>query len=335
MSAYDPIIYGCPCGTGFRVYEDLLHHRRTSNHTGPSRCLICGLQFARAFNLKSHQLSHKPPSIRCPWCPTRVKRMTDLTRHRVSCHAGESGRVYKCPWCDSAFTRTDGRQRHLRSCVTRRRLVGEGKEEWVKKREEEVKKGREWGEGTEMEARDLVGRGLDGRKARSDGGGSVPVTPVQANGEAKALPLGNGAPDVTMRDVGVDERRDGEDDERDDYYGDDPEDDDEELAMHDAYYDDDDDDDDDDDPDPDAEDPDDEELPPEMHVLEAPRWGVYAVVDTEYVTEKSREDAESREGSGYDTGPPTRASSEADVPGAAPRLEVRERAGWLSINRKR
>ncbi|KAI1314566.1 hypothetical protein EDD11_001995 [Mortierella claussenii] len=76
----------------------------------------CDRQFARLFNLHTHERTHDPDQIR-PFicgvvqCSKGFSRKHDLQRHEASVHMGE--RNYRCPICSKPFSRQDGLRRHL------------------------------------------------------------------------------------------------------------------------------------------------------------------------------------------------------------------------------
>ncbi|KAF8925961.1 hypothetical protein BGZ58_000324 [Dissophora ornata] len=76
----------------------------------------CDRQFARLFNLHTHERTHDPLQVR-PFvcsvavCSKRFSRKHDLQRHEASVHKGE--RNYRCPTCSKPFSRQDGLRRHL------------------------------------------------------------------------------------------------------------------------------------------------------------------------------------------------------------------------------
>ncbi|KAI8596537.1 hypothetical protein EDD21DRAFT_296406, partial [Dissophora ornata] len=75
----------------------------------------CDRQFARLFNLHTHERTHDPLQVR-PFvcsvavCSKRFSRKHDLQRHEASVHKGE--RNYRCPTCSKPFSRQDGLRRH-------------------------------------------------------------------------------------------------------------------------------------------------------------------------------------------------------------------------------
>ncbi|KAF9573868.1 hypothetical protein EC968_007825 [Mortierella alpina] len=76
----------------------------------------CERQFARLYNLHTHEKTHDPLQVR-PFvcsvveCSKRFSRKHDLQRHEASVHKGE--RNYGCPTCGKPFSRQDGLRRHL------------------------------------------------------------------------------------------------------------------------------------------------------------------------------------------------------------------------------
>ncbi|KAG0055023.1 hypothetical protein BGZ83_009793 [Gryganskiella cystojenkinii] len=76
----------------------------------------CDLQFARLYNLRSHQRTHDPHQVRpfvCSFeeCRKAFSRKHDLQRHEAAVHKGE--RNYGCSICAKPFSRLDGLRRHL------------------------------------------------------------------------------------------------------------------------------------------------------------------------------------------------------------------------------
>ncbi|KAK9763199.1 hypothetical protein K7432_010357 [Basidiobolus ranarum] len=77
-------------------------------------CPICGVHFARKFNLNVHVRGHDPKLARpfnCPDCSKSFGRKHDLSRHLATVHNGE--RPHHCPDCQKHFSRKDGLQRHI------------------------------------------------------------------------------------------------------------------------------------------------------------------------------------------------------------------------------
>ncbi|KAG0356633.1 hypothetical protein BGZ54_000665 [Gamsiella multidivaricata] len=84
--------------------------RFSCNHSG------CDRQFARLFNLHTHEKTHNPEQARpflCPEadCGKAFSRKHDLQRHEASVHKGE--RNFACTNCKKPFSRQDGLRRHL------------------------------------------------------------------------------------------------------------------------------------------------------------------------------------------------------------------------------
>ncbi|KAI1298986.1 hypothetical protein EDD11_006581 [Mortierella claussenii] len=84
--------------------------RFSCNHPG------CDRQFARLFNLHTHEKTHDPEQARpftCPdaECAKAFSRKHDLQRHEASVHKGE--RNFACNNCHKPFSRQDGLRRHL------------------------------------------------------------------------------------------------------------------------------------------------------------------------------------------------------------------------------
>ncbi|KAI8594957.1 hypothetical protein EDD21DRAFT_313982 [Dissophora ornata] len=84
--------------------------RFSCNHDG------CDRQFARLFNLHTHEKTHDPEQAR-PFlcsdaaCGKAFSRKHDLQRHEASVHKGE--RNFACTKCHRPFSRQDGLRRHL------------------------------------------------------------------------------------------------------------------------------------------------------------------------------------------------------------------------------
>ncbi|KAK9708718.1 hypothetical protein K7432_009477 [Basidiobolus ranarum] len=77
-------------------------------------CNVCGLQFARKFNLNVHSRGHDPKLARpfcCTLCTKAFGRKHDLSRHLATVHNGE--RPFSCESCNKSFSRKDGLHRHL------------------------------------------------------------------------------------------------------------------------------------------------------------------------------------------------------------------------------
>ncbi|KAG0311176.1 hypothetical protein BGZ99_010354 [Dissophora globulifera] len=76
----------------------------------------CDRQFARLFNLHTHEKTHDPEQAR-PFlcsdieCGKAFSRKHDLQRHEASVHKGE--RNFACAKCHRPFSRQDGLRRHL------------------------------------------------------------------------------------------------------------------------------------------------------------------------------------------------------------------------------
>ncbi|KAG0056657.1 hypothetical protein BGZ83_004182 [Gryganskiella cystojenkinii] len=79
-------------------------------------CKHCDRQFARLFNLHTHEKTHDPEQAR-PFlcsdetCGKAFSRKHDLQRHEASVHKGE--RNFACVTCHKPFSRQDGLRRHL------------------------------------------------------------------------------------------------------------------------------------------------------------------------------------------------------------------------------
>ncbi|ORZ04766.1 hypothetical protein BCR42DRAFT_385018 [Absidia repens] len=76
-------------------------------------CDMCTKVFHRAYNLKSHQLSHskaRPYVCRFDQCPWRFSRPHDLKRHE-QLHSG-GHRPYGCVSCGKRFAHLEAFQRH-------------------------------------------------------------------------------------------------------------------------------------------------------------------------------------------------------------------------------
>ncbi|KAF9928773.1 hypothetical protein BGZ65_006108 [Modicella reniformis] len=76
----------------------------------------CNRQFARLYNLHTHEKTHDPNQVRphiCAFleCGKAFSRKHDLQRHDASVHKGE--RNYRCDYCTRNFSRQDGLRRHL------------------------------------------------------------------------------------------------------------------------------------------------------------------------------------------------------------------------------
>ncbi|ORX88233.1 hypothetical protein BCR32DRAFT_197157, partial [Anaeromyces robustus] len=70
----------------------------------------CNKVFTRAYNLKSHQLSHSGVRpFKCKTCQTSFVRKHDLKRHE-RLHTGV--KPYVCSVCQRGFYRSDALSRH-------------------------------------------------------------------------------------------------------------------------------------------------------------------------------------------------------------------------------
>ncbi|ORX94158.1 hypothetical protein K493DRAFT_315625 [Basidiobolus meristosporus CBS 931.73] len=77
-------------------------------------CDVCGMRFARKFNLNVHARGHDPKLARpfcCTLCTKAFGRKHDLSRHMATVHNGE--RPFSCETCHKSFSRKDGLHRHL------------------------------------------------------------------------------------------------------------------------------------------------------------------------------------------------------------------------------
>ncbi|KAI8074997.1 hypothetical protein BC940DRAFT_213752, partial [Gongronella butleri] len=75
-------------------------------------CDFCDKVFHRAYNLKSHLLSHskaRPYVCRYEGCPWRFSRPHDLRRHEAL-HSGH--RPFACSTCGKRFAREEALRRH-------------------------------------------------------------------------------------------------------------------------------------------------------------------------------------------------------------------------------
>ncbi|GJJ75135.1 hypothetical protein EMPS_07493 [Entomortierella parvispora] len=96
-----------------RVFESSADKRSTQKRF---TCKHCDRQFARLFNLHTHEKTHDPEQAR-PFicsdeaCAKAFSRKHDLQRHEASVHKGE--RNFACQTCLKPFSRQDGLRRHL------------------------------------------------------------------------------------------------------------------------------------------------------------------------------------------------------------------------------
>ncbi|KAJ3366502.1 hypothetical protein GGF32_005504 [Allomyces javanicus] len=77
------------------------------------QCPVCDKTFTRAFNLKSHVMTHSNDRpFACRYCDRTFARKHDCERHQ-RLHTGD--RPYRCGACGIGFPRHDALARHLRS----------------------------------------------------------------------------------------------------------------------------------------------------------------------------------------------------------------------------
>ncbi|CAO3588720.1 unnamed protein product [Absidia cylindrospora] len=91
----------------------------THRNTKTFPCDMCTKVFHRAYNLKSHQLSHskaRPYVCRFDQCPWRFSRPHDLKRHE-QLHSG-GHRPYGCVSCGKRFAHIEAFQRHITDDAT-------------------------------------------------------------------------------------------------------------------------------------------------------------------------------------------------------------------------
>ncbi|ORX83957.1 hypothetical protein K493DRAFT_320179 [Basidiobolus meristosporus CBS 931.73] len=97
-----------------KAKKDVSFTRPTAPNEKKYACEVCGLRFARKFNLNVHARGHNPTLARpfqCTQCPKAFGRKHDLSRHMATVHNGE--RPFSCDTCHKCFSRKDGLHRHL------------------------------------------------------------------------------------------------------------------------------------------------------------------------------------------------------------------------------
>lgn len=91
--------------------------RRVSNNNNKAKeCSICGAQFSRAYNKRTHELTHFKDRVKrfpCDACPKSFDRKHDLQRHISALHSGK--RTFACDSCPTTFSRRDALVKHVKS----------------------------------------------------------------------------------------------------------------------------------------------------------------------------------------------------------------------------
>ncbi|KAI7886448.1 hypothetical protein K492DRAFT_177238 [Lichtheimia hyalospora FSU 10163] len=81
--------------------------RRVSNTNNKDKeCSVCGAQFSRAYNKRTHELTHFKDRVKrfpCNACSKSFDRKHDLQRHVSALHTGK--RTFACNLCTTTFSR--------------------------------------------------------------------------------------------------------------------------------------------------------------------------------------------------------------------------------------
>lgn len=91
--------------------------RRLSNNNNNNKskeCSVCGAQFSRAYNKRTHELTHFKDRVKrfpCSSCPKSFDRKHDLQRHISALHTGK--RTFACEFCPTTFSRRDALVKHV------------------------------------------------------------------------------------------------------------------------------------------------------------------------------------------------------------------------------
>lgn len=104
-----------------QVIRSTLHNkkRRLSNNNNKNNnkskeCSVCGAQFSRAYNKRTHELTHFKDRVKrfpCNSCPKSFDRKHDLQRHISALHTGK--RTFACEFCPTTFSRRDALVKHI------------------------------------------------------------------------------------------------------------------------------------------------------------------------------------------------------------------------------
>ena len=114
------------CGITFARKYNLNAHtftKHTINLGFP--CCVCSSWFTTKTDLRRHiKVVHFGLRFQCPKCEKRFTRKSHLERHITAVHLGLG---FQCPWCEKRFTRKNNLRRHMFSITKACGINSDGK----------------------------------------------------------------------------------------------------------------------------------------------------------------------------------------------------------------